>query len=34
MTHANINQNSQLELRHLPLNNMQSHDIENDMQNK
>jgi hypothetical protein len=32
MTHANINQNSQLELHHLPLNNMQSHNIENDMQ--
>jgi len=32
MTHANINQNSQLELCHLPLNNMQSHDIENDTQ--
>jgi hypothetical protein len=33
-THANINQNSQLELCHLPLNNTQSHDIEKDMQDK
>ncbi len=30
-TYANVNKNSQLELHHLPFNNMQSYDIENNM---
>jgi len=31
MTHANVNQNSQLELRHLPSNDMQLYNIQNDI---
>jgi hypothetical protein len=31
MIYANVNKNSQLELHHLPFNNMRSYDIENNM---
>jgi hypothetical protein len=33
MTHANVNQR-QLELRHLPANDMQLYNIENDIKKK